>query len=152
MNMAAIVIHVLFAVIFVISLVTAERVLYFYFRLPRDVRDINCVWAEHRTRGARLRLWCLLRYRACTGRLLWLVRALVLVCPLLGMLGTVSGVSRVFDIVLLHGGVAAGMVAPLVAAAMMPALTGMAALLAGLACTWGLRRCVARGQQELRMI
>lgn len=151
----AIVIQSLYAAIFIISLVTIERLLYFYFQSPRDIQQLRaeCPERHKHARDARLRLWRLLGYRLCAERLFWLVRALVAVCPLLGLLGTVLGMSDVFDTVAHHGEVInngfGNRLALLTTAAMVPALTGMAALIIGLGCLWGLRRCAGHGRQRL---
>lgn len=60
-----------------------------------------------------------------------LIRSLVAVCPLLGLLGTVTGMMTVFDVMTFAGGGNARALASGVSMATVPTLAGMVAALSG---------------------
>jgi len=76
-----------------------------------------------------------------------MIKTLVAVCPLLGLLGTVSGMIEVFDVMTLAGSGNARAMADGVAKATIPTMAGMVAALSGLAFSVRLER-QARQQTE----
>jgi len=60
-----------------------------------------------------------------------LIKALIAVCPLLGLLGTVTGMITVFDVMTFSGGGNARAMAGGVSMATVPTMAGMAAALSG---------------------
>ena len=60
-----------------------------------------------------------------------LIRALIAVCPLLGLLGTVTGMIAVFDVMAYSGGGSARAMAGGVSMATVPTMAGMVAALSG---------------------
>ncbi len=78
-----------------------------------------------------------------------LIMTCVTLCPLLGLLGTVTGMISVFDAMATQGGNARSMAAG-VSMATIPTMSGMIASLSGLVATTFLRGRVAREVESLQ--
>ena len=65
-------------------------------------------------------------------RSLSLIKTLVAVCPLLGLLGTVTGMIHVFDVIAIQGGNNTRAMAAGISMATMPTMAGMVIALSGL--------------------
>ena len=140
--------YAIFVAFFLISLVSAERFLYYRNEPTPPVRTEP----RHDKRLRRaLQAWHLIRYRRHARRLVWLIRALVGVCPLLGLLGTVAGMVTVFDALAVADGGAARLASAsvLLADAILPTLAGMTATVPGLVCLWLIQRRIAIGEHRL---
>jgi len=113
-----------------------ERVWYFTRILPREAQETLAAWrarSEHRS-------WCARQIRramisrlnnAMTANLL-VLRTLVPLAPLLGLIGTVSGMLEVFDSMALRGSADARAMASGVSEAMICTLSGLAVSITGL--------------------
>lgn len=113
-----------------------ERFYYFYQVFPSaadavqkkwDSRSDHASWDAHQIR--RL-LVSELRMKLETG--LPYIRVLVALCPLLGLLGTVTGMMEVFDVMAISGNGNAKAMAGGVSKATIPTMAGMVAALSGL--------------------
>jgi biopolymer transport protein ExbB len=113
-----------------------ERFYYFYWLFPSaadevqskwDAREDHSSWNAHQIR--RL-LVSELRMKLETG--LPYIRVLVALCPLLGLLGTVTGMIEVFDVMAVAGSGNAKAMAGGVSKATIPTMAGMVAALSGL--------------------
>jgi biopolymer transport protein ExbB len=113
-----------------------ERVWYFGWILPSQVRETLAVW---NARGERAS-WCARQIRrrmisrvnlAMRANQL-VLRTLVPLSPLLGLIGTVSGMLEVFDSMALRGSADARAMASGVSEAMICTLTGLAVSIMGL--------------------
>lgn len=114
----------------------AERYLFFLWVYPRLrdryrdrwlARDDRHSWYAHRIREgliseARLEL----------ARPLILIKTLVALCPLLGLLGTVTGMIHMFDVLAVFGTGNARAMATHISHATLPTLAGMTVAIAGL--------------------
>jgi biopolymer transport protein ExbB len=81
-------------------------------------------------------------------RYLRLIKALIAVCPLLGLLGTVTGMIHVFDVMALLGSGNARAMADGVSMATIPTMAGMVVALSGLFFSSHLeRRAVVEAQK-----
>jgi len=113
-----------------------ERFYYFYRIFPGaadevqrkwDAREDHSSWNSHQIR--RL-LVSELRMELENG--LPYIRVLVALCPLLGLLGTVTGMIEVFDVMAVAGSGNAKAMAGGVSKATIPTMAGMVAALSGL--------------------
>ena len=112
-----------------------ERLWYLHRVHPRRRRAIVDAWTARADRDS----WCARRIRDCVvseaaldlKRNVGLIKALIAVCPLLGLLGTVTGMIAVFDAVTYAGGANARAMAAGVSMATVPTLAGMVAALSG---------------------
>ena len=131
-------------VLLVIAFVTAlmwtlilER--FFYFKLGghrRNAERVIAIWksrADHRSwRAHVIRRLLVSEVELELDRGLTLIRTIVTVCPMFGLLGTVTGMIEVFDVMSLTGsGNARGMAAG-VSKATLPTMAGMVAALTGM--------------------
>jgi biopolymer transport protein ExbB len=121
---------------FVMWTLVIERSLYFALVLPRQAREALAAWqarAEHRSWCARqIRRAMISRVNTAMGANLLLLRVLVPLSPLLGLVGTVSGMLEVFDSMALRGSADARAMASGVSMAMICTLTGLMVSITGL--------------------
>jgi biopolymer transport protein ExbB len=121
---------------FVMWTLVIERWWYFARVLPEQTRKTLAAWQARDDR----RSWCARQIRrAMISRLnnamsanLVLLRVLVPLSPLLGLIGTVSGMLAVFDSMALRGAADARAMASGVSEAMICTLTGLAVSISGL--------------------
>ena len=121
---------------FVMWTLVIERSLYFALVLPLQVREALAAWqvrAEHRSWCARqIRRAMISRVNTAMNANLLLLRVLVPLSPLLGLVGTVSGMLEVFDSMALRGSADARAMASGVSMAMICTLTGLMVSITGL--------------------
>jgi biopolymer transport protein ExbB len=111
---------------------------YWYFRriLPKQVAAVQAEWQARKDRTS----WCARQIRtAMISRLngsmttgFPVMQVLVPMSPLLGLIGTVSGMLTVFDSMALRGSADARSMASGVSAAMICTMTGLAVSITGL--------------------
>ena len=113
-----------------------ERYWYFSRVLPTDSKQMLDKWqarADHLSWSARqIRQAMISRLNAAMTANLPLMRVLVPLSPLLGLIGTVSGMLEVFDSMALRGSADARTMASGVSHAMICTLTGLAVSITGL--------------------
>lgn len=125
---------------FVMWTLVFERVWYFRVELPADVATVLRAWEarseRHSWQARQVRRALLSRLSARVRRNLGLIQACVSLCPLLGLLGTVTGMIVVFQALAISGGDARSM-ADGVSRATIPTMAGMVAAISGVfASTW----------------
>jgi biopolymer transport protein ExbB len=130
--------NVLWAIMFVLFLMWTfilERVWYFYRVHPGKKREIMAVWesrADTTSWYARqIRDGLISDAAISLKRNIGLIKALIAICPLLGLLGTVTGMITVFDVMTYSGGGNARAMAGGVSMATVPTMAGMVAALSG---------------------
>ena len=130
------VLNVIGGVTIVMWTLMLERFYYFYRVFPQvadevqkdwQARDDHSSWAAHQIRRLRVSE---LRMNLEDG--LPYIRVLVALCPLLGLLGTVTGMIEVFDVMAIAGSGNAKAMAGGVSKATIPTMAGMVAALSGL--------------------
>jgi len=122
-------------VMFLMWTLIFERLWYFYRVYPARKSSILAAWE------ARLETtsWYARRIRQALvsqaslelGQNVGLIRVLIAICPLLGLLGTVTGMIAVFDVMTFSGGGSARAMAGGVSMATVPTMAGMVAALSG---------------------
>lgn len=130
-----------------------ERYWFFWRIYPLRVRAWRQNWDSRRDRGS----WCARRIREATlsqargqlRRTLPVMNTLIAVCPLLGLLGTVTGMIRVFDVMALLGTSDARAMAAGVYQATIPTMAGMVVALSGLYFSSRFKQVVRRESQKL---
>ncbi|QFY88752.1 MotA/TolQ/ExbB proton channel family protein [Magnetovirga frankeli] len=121
---------------FLMWLLIIERAIYLAFGLARDSQRLRAIWqarAEHRSwqaRQIRRELLAELELRSASGK--HLIGTLIALAPLLGLLGTVTGMLEVFDVMAQTGTANARAMAGGISRATLPTLAGMVMALAGL--------------------
>ncbi|WP_251359280.1 MotA/TolQ/ExbB proton channel family protein [Kangiella sp. TOML190] len=130
------VLWVIGAVLFLMWTFIIERYWYIYGEFPKlarikiaewDARDDTLSWRAHRIRD----YWVSEARESLNARLL-LIKTLIAVCPLLGLLGTVTGMIDVFDTMSGQGSGSARQMAGGIFKATIPTMAGMVAALSGL--------------------
>jgi biopolymer transport protein ExbB len=121
---------------FVMWTLVIERIWFFARVLPRQAQETLSAWQardEHRSWCARqIRRAMISRVATAMTANLLLLRVLVPLSPLLGLVGTVSGMLEVFDSMALRGSADARAMASGVSHAMICTLSGLAVSITGL--------------------
>ncbi len=121
--------------IFLMWILILERLLFFQTgvkELARQARDSwesrseRRSWYSHRIRDAMLS-----DFSMAVNRSVPLIQTLVALCPLLGLMGTVTGMVEVFDVISLAGTGNARSMAAGVSRATIPTMAGMVGALSG---------------------
>jgi len=124
------------AVTFLMWTLMLERFWYFKMVHPKEVQRVFQVWqarADHVSWYAdQERRLLVSEVHVKLGHSVHFIRTLIAVCPMLGLLGTVTGMIEVFDVMAFSGsgntrGMAAG-----VSKATVPTMAGMVAALSGM--------------------
>jgi len=138
-------------VLLVLAFVTAvmwtliyERFWYFAAVHKRTVERVHQIWDSREEHGSweahKTRDMLSSQVRMALEQRLWLIETLVTLCPMLGLLGTVTGMIEVFDVMALSGSGNARGMAGGVSKATLPTMAGMVASLSGMLFSIQLRR------------
>jgi biopolymer transport protein ExbB len=113
-----------------------ERMWYFRFKLPKLTQESLAYWnarPEHKSWAAhQIRQALVARLNAQMSANLPMMKTLVPLCPLLGLVGTVSGMLEVFDSMAILGSADARTMAAGVSKAMNCTMTGLAVSVSGM--------------------
>jgi biopolymer transport protein ExbB len=130
--------NVLWAIMFVLFLMWTfilERLWYFYKVHPASKRSILTAWESRSDRTSwyarRIRQGLVSESSLALRQNVGLIKVLIAICPLLGLLGTVTGMIAVFDVMTYSGGSNARAMAGGVSMATVPTMAGMVAALSG---------------------
>lgn len=126
-----------------------ERLLYRFFSFPAAKRMTMAALAQERLEVRRLSIICQLDLALKSQ--FSLIKTLVMLCPLIGLLGTVTGMIQVFDSLALYGTGNPRLMAAGVASATFPTMTGMAVAVAGLLFYNRLQRWSDAERRQLRL-
>ena len=114
-----------------------ERLLYFAVRYPRVARATIEKWDARAERASwnahRIREYMISTVGQELERNMLLIRTCVALCPLLGLLGTVTGMIEVFEVMAISGSGNPRSMAAGVSKATVPTMAGMVAALSGVA-------------------
>lgn len=123
------------AVLFLMWVLMLERFWYLKWISPKnnqaiiaswEAREETTSWHAHRIREA----WVSQAKQDLNSRML-LIKTLVAICPMIGLLGTVTGMITVFDVMAIQGTSNARLMAAGISMATMPTMAGMVAALSG---------------------
>ena len=121
-----------------------ERIIYFATRHKQVIKDTVDAWNARKERKSwhahKIRERMISEARMVTSRSIDLIQACVALCPLLGLLGTVTGMVKVFEVMALMGTGNARAMASGVSQATVPTMCGMVAALSGLFLSVWLKR------------
>ena len=140
--------------LFVMWTLIFERVWYLKFGWKKDVAEVIAKWegrAERKSWEAhQIRTMLVSQARMQINRNLPVIKTLVALCPLLGLLGTVTGMIEVFNIMAVTGGGDAKSMAGGVQQATIPTMAGMVAALSGVFANTYVTRIAQREGEFLR--
>jgi biopolymer transport protein ExbB len=113
-----------------------ERYWYFARVLPKEADAMHSVWQQRRDhiswKARQIRLAMVSRLNASMTANMPLLKVMVPMAPLLGLIGTVSGMLEVFDSMAIRGSADARTMADGVSHAMICTMTGLAVSITGL--------------------
>lgn len=123
------------ALLFVMWTLIFERVWYLKFAWKQDATKVIGKWegrAERKSWEAKqIRTMLLSQASMQINQFMPMIKAMVALCPLLGLLGTVWGMIEVFNVMAVTGGGDAKSMAEGVQKATIPTMAGMVAALSG---------------------
>ncbi len=138
---------------FVMWALILER--FFYFRFAHDAYAKEAIdeWHSRSDRSSTYAHWIkeklVSEVRQKAEQNVSLTKAMVALAPLLGLLGTVTGMVAVFDIMAITQGADAKAMSAGVSRATIPTMAGMVASLSGILFTSGMDRRVRRSVQKV---
>ena len=142
------------ALLFVMWVLIFERVWYFSFGWKKDVARVIAKWESRSERKSweakQIRAMLISQTRIQINRYLPLIKTMVALCPLLGLLGTVTGMIEVFNIMAVTGGGDAKSMAGGVQQATIPTMAGMVAALSGVFANTYVTRIAQRESEFLQ--
>ncbi len=123
------------ALLFVMWTLIFERVWYLKFAWKNDATKVIAKWEGRSERqsweASQIRSMLLSQASMQINQFLPMIKAMVALCPLLGLLGTVWGMIEVFNVMAVTGGGDAKSMAEGVQKATIPTMAGMVAALSG---------------------
>lgn len=136
---------------FVMWTLTFERVWYYKGALKGEVQRSLDAWEARKERKSwaahQIRTATVSRMSENINRNLDLIATLIAICPLMGLMGTVTGMIDVFSVLAATGGGDAKQMAGGVSKATIPTMAGMVAALSGLFANTYLTRIAERENQ-----
>ncbi len=148
LNSGGNVLYLIMAVLVVLWTLILERLWYFRFVYPGEVRQVVEEWHRRRDRSSwrahKIREMLVSRLHGNLLRSVGMIKTLVAVCPLLGLLGTVTGMIEVFEVMSIVGNTNPRPMASGVTRATIPTMAGMVAALSGYFFAATMRRYVDR--------
>jgi biopolymer transport protein ExbB len=134
--------------IFVMWVLIAERLMYFRSSMKSMSREIHDNWesrSERRSWNAhQIREMMISRFEMATSKGINVIQTLVALCPLLGLMGTVTGMIKVFGVMAVSGSGNVRAMAAGVSQATVPTMAGMVGALSGVLLVTLLTRRAAR--------
>lgn len=144
---------VIMAATFFMWALILERFFYFRFAHQAVADEAISEWRSRSDRKSTLAHWVrdklVSEVRQSTELNVTLTKALVALAPLLGLLGTVTGMIQVFDIMAITDGADAKAMSAGVSRATIPTMAGMVASLSGILFTSGMDKRAARAVQRV---
>jgi len=129
---------VLYAIMLVLVLMWTfifERIWYIYRIHPNEKRGVIAAWNAradtHSWYARRIREEMISARSLALKHNISLIKVLIAICPLLGLMGTVTGMVSVFDVMTYAGSANARAMAAGVSMATVPTMAGMVAALSG---------------------
>ena len=154
MDMGGDVLWLIAIVLFAMWMLIFERVWYFYSGWRKDAGAAIAAWEGRPERKSwnahQIRKRLIAQSADQINMYLPVIKTLVALCPLLGLLGTVTGMIEVFNIMAVTGGGDAKSMAVGVSRATIPTMAGMVAALSGVFANTYITRKAARESTFLK--
>ena len=121
--------------IFLMWTLIVERLIFFRTNMRMMATEIRDQWEARKERKSwnahQIREGMISRFSMSTTRGIPMIQTLVALCPLLGLLGTVTGMIRVFEVMAVSGSGNVRAMAAGVSQATVPTMAGMVGALSG---------------------
>lgn len=144
---------VIMAATFFMWALILERFFYFRFAHKQVASEAIAEWRSRPDRKSTMAHWVkdklVSEVRLKAEQNVQLTKAMVALAPLLGLLGTVTGMVAVFDVMAITNGADAKAMSAGVSRATIPTMAGMVASLSGILFTSSMDRRVSRSVQEV---
>ena len=145
------VLYLIAGLTFIIWILMLERFWYYFFGYRRDARYVMDNWEARKERTSwyahAIRDKLISETHIKINQNLSLIKTLIAICPLFGLLGTVTGMIDVFTVLSITGGGDAKSMAGGVSRATIPTMAGMVAALSGVFANIYLTRIATRERQ-----
>lgn len=140
--------------IFLMWLLIFERLIYFRTTLKDMQKEIHDAWEARPERKSwyaeKIREAMISRFAMAARTGIPVIQTLVAMCPLLGLMGTVTGMITVFDVMALSGTGNARSMASGVSLATIPTMAGMIGALSGVFLVTMLTRVIETRVEDLQ--
>jgi biopolymer transport protein ExbB len=141
------------ALTFVMWLLLFERFAYCLFSFKQDLGGALDIWQQRADKaswyGNAVRMKLISEMRVKIEQNLRLIKILIALCPMFGLLGTVTGMIEVFTVLSITGGGDARSMAGGVSRATIPTMAGMVAALSGLFANIYLSQLISRRRSHV---
>ena len=153
MNLGGFVLKLIALVIFVMWVLIVERILFFRSTMKGMAREIFNTWESRTERKSwnahQIREMMISQFSMATNKGIAMIQTFVALCPLLGLLGTVTGMIKVFEVMAVSGSGNVRAMAAGVSQATVPTMAGMVGALSGVLFVTLLTRRAARETEFL---
>jgi len=153
MELGGPVLYVIAMVILWMWVLILERIIYFRTAHHQHVSAESAVWLGRQERtswhAAQVRAGMVSRISVAAHGSIPMIKTMVALCPLLGLVGTVTGMIDVFDVLAIAGTGNARSMAAGVSKATIPTMAGMVGALSGVFAAALLSRVAAKAVKEL---
>ncbi|NAW63648.1 MotA/TolQ/ExbB proton channel family protein [Photobacterium halotolerans] len=144
------------AVVLFCWLLVAERLLYLAFTYPKQKQQWLAMWYAREDQTSwyahAIRAGWLSEAHLALSQNLNVIKVLVAICPMLGLLGTVTGMISVFDVMANQGSSQPKLMASGISLATLPTMAGMVAALAGMFIHARLAKACKMREQKLEKL
>ena len=147
------VLYLVLVVTFLMWMLIIERLWYFRAVYRKEARRVLEAWEARRERKSwhahKIRGAMVSEVSQNLNQSVMMIKTLVAVCPLIGLLGTVTGMIEVFDVMAVLGSGNARAMAAGVSKATIPTMAGMVAALSGVFMSTYIERKAKREGERL---
>ena len=148
MNLGGVVLKSIAVVIFLMWVLIVERIMYFRTSMKQMSKEIHDSWETRQERRSwsahQIRELMISRFSEATSQGINVIQTFVALCPLLGLLGTVTGMISVFQVMAVSGSGNVRAMAAGGSQATVPTMAGMVGALSGVLLVTLLTRRAAR--------